>query len=69
MCTFASFSMQGFLGSRVIAWPWRLLLFACAVTTVSPRFDITLTATLLGAVVLSLVYLRGRPAQVDVSAG
>jgi hypothetical protein len=68
MCTFASFAMQGYLGARVIAWPLRVLLFICGVTTVSPRFDITLAATLLGALTLGFVYLRGRPAQVDVPA-
>jgi TRAP-type uncharacterized transport system fused permease subunit len=68
MCTFASFSMQGFFARRAIHWSLRLVLFACAVTTVSPRFDITLAATLLGAAVLGLVQLRGRPAKVDVSA-
>ena len=68
MCTFASFAMQGFLGLRSIAWPLRLLLFGCAVATVSPRFDVTLAATLLGRAILGFVYLRGRPAQVDVSA-
>jgi TRAP-type uncharacterized transport system fused permease subunit len=69
MCTFASFAMQGFLGLRSIAWPLRVLLFACAVATISPRFDITLAATVLGIATLGFVYLRGRPAQVDVSAG
>jgi TRAP transporter 4TM/12TM fusion protein len=68
MVTFASFAMQGFIGRRLIAWPLRFLLFACAVTTVSPRFDVTLAATLVGAVVLALAQLRGRPVQVDVSA-
>jgi hypothetical protein len=68
MVTFASFAMQGFIGRRLIAWPLRLVLFACAVTTVSPRFDVTLAATLVGAVVLALAQLRGRPVQVDVSA-
>jgi TRAP transporter 4TM/12TM fusion protein len=68
MCTFASFAMQGTLGLRPIAWPLRLLLFACAVATVSPRFDITLAATLVGASALVFVQLRGRPAKVDVSA-
>ncbi|TMH30900.1 MAG: TRAP transporter large permease subunit, partial [Betaproteobacteria bacterium] len=29
MVTFASFAMQGYLGLRRIAWPLRLLLFAC----------------------------------------
>jgi TRAP-type uncharacterized transport system fused permease subunit len=68
MCTFSSFALQGYLGLRGIAWPLRFLLFGCAVATVSPRLDITLAATLLGALTLGFVYLRGRPAQVDVSA-
>jgi TRAP-type uncharacterized transport system fused permease subunit len=68
MVTFASFAFQGYLGVRSIAWPLRLLLFCCAVATVSPRFDITLAATLIGASALVLVQLRGRPAKVDVSA-
>ena len=68
MCTFASFALQGYLGLRVIAWPLRVLLFVCAIATVSPRFDITTTATVVGALILGFVYLRGRPAQVDVAA-
>jgi hypothetical protein len=68
MVTFASLAMQGFMGARRIAWPLRFVLFACAVTTVSPRFDVTLAATIAGAIVLALVQLRGRPVQVDVSA-
>ncbi|HEV3009193.1 MAG TPA: TRAP transporter fused permease subunit [Burkholderiales bacterium] len=68
MCTFASFAFQGFLGLRAIPWALRVLLFACAVATVSPRFDVTLAATLIGASALALVQLRGRPAKVDVSA-
>jgi TRAP transporter 4TM/12TM fusion protein len=68
MCTFASFAMQGYLGTRRIAWALRVPLFACGVATVSPRFDITLAATLLGAGILVLVHLRGRPAKVDVPA-
>jgi TRAP transporter 4TM/12TM fusion protein len=68
MVTFASFAMQGHLGLRTVAWPLRLLLFACGVATVSPRFDITLAATVLGALTLAFVYLRGSPAKVDVAA-
>jgi TRAP-type uncharacterized transport system fused permease subunit len=68
MCTFASFAFQGFMGLRAIPWALRLLLFACGVATVSPRFDITLAATVVGASVLAFVQLRGRPAKVDVSA-
>ncbi|HYR37152.1 MAG TPA: TRAP transporter fused permease subunit, partial [Burkholderiales bacterium] len=69
MVTFASFAMQGYLGLRGIAWPLRLVLFACAVATVFPRFDVTLAATLVGAAALVFVQLRGRPAKVDVTAG
>jgi TRAP-type uncharacterized transport system fused permease subunit len=68
MVTFASFAMQGYLGTRSIAWPLRVILFACGVATVSPRFDVTTAATVLGALVLLFVHLRGRPAKVDVSA-
>ncbi len=68
MVTFASFALQGFIGTRLIAWPLRLVLFVCAVATVSPRFDVTIAATIAGALVLALVQLRGRPVQVDVSA-
>jgi len=68
MCTFASFALQGYLGTRRVAWPLRLVLFACGVATVSPRFDVTLAATLLGASILGFVHLRGRPAKVDVPA-
>jgi TRAP transporter 4TM/12TM fusion protein len=68
MVTFASFAMQGTLGLRPIPWPLRVVLFACAVATVSPRFDVTLGAVVLGALALAFVQLRGRPAKVDVSA-
>ena len=68
MVTFASFAMQGYLGLRRIAWPLRLLLLGCAVATVSPRFDVTLVASMIGAAVLAFVQLRGRPLQVDVPA-
>jgi TRAP-type uncharacterized transport system fused permease subunit len=68
MVTFASFAMQGYLGTRPIAWPLRLALFACGVATVSPRFDITTAAVVLGAAILAFIYLRGGPAKVDVSA-
>jgi TRAP transporter 4TM/12TM fusion protein len=68
MVTFASFAMQGCFGTRSIAWPLRVLLFACGVATVSPRFDVTSVATVLGALALLFVHLRGSPAKVDVSA-
>ena len=68
MVTFASFAMQGYIGTRSIAWPLRFALFACAAATVSPRFDITSAATLAGALILGFAYLRGRPTKVDVPA-
>jgi TRAP transporter 4TM/12TM fusion protein len=68
MVTFASLALQGYMGLRPIAWPLRWLLFACAVGTVSPRFDFTLGVVLLGAAILAFAYLRGRPAKIDVSA-
>jgi TRAP transporter 4TM/12TM fusion protein len=68
MVTFASFALQGTLGLRPIAWPLRWVLFVCAVGTVSPRFDFTLAVVVLGAAILGFVYLRGRPAKIDVSA-
>ena len=69
MVTFASFAMQGYIATRTIAWPLRVALFACGVATVSPRFDITTAATVAGTLILGFAYLRGRPAQVNVSAG
>jgi TRAP transporter 4TM/12TM fusion protein len=68
MVTFASFAMQGHLGLRAIPWPLRLVLIACAVATVSPRFDVTFAVTLLGASVLAFVRVRGHPEKVDASA-
>ena len=69
MVTFASFSLQGTLGLRPIPRPLRWVLFACAVGTVSPRFDFTLGVVVLGAAALAFVQLRRSPAKVDVSAG
>ena len=40
MCTFASYAMQGFLGTRRIAWPLRAVLMACGVATVSLEFGV-----------------------------
>jgi hypothetical protein len=68
MVTFASLAMQGFLGLRTIPWPLRLVLIACAVATVSPRFEVTLAATVLGAATLAFVRLRRAPAKIDASA-
>jgi hypothetical protein len=68
MVTFASLALQGYVGTRSLSWPLRPLLVACAVAVVSPRLEVTLGATLLGAVTLAFGYLRGRPAKVDVAA-
>jgi TRAP-type uncharacterized transport system fused permease subunit len=67
MVTFASLAMQGFLGRAAIPWPLRLVLFACAIATVSPRFDVTAAATAVGAALLAFLHFRRRPAKVDVS--
>ena len=68
-CTvFASFALHGLLGLRDIAWWLRLLLAGCCVATIVPRLELQAAATVLGTLILGLVYLRGRPAQVDVSA-
>jgi TRAP transporter 4TM/12TM fusion protein len=58
MVTFASFALQGYLRLRPIAWPLRFVLIGCAIATVSPRFDITLGATVLGAAILAFVRLQ-----------
>jgi TRAP transporter 4TM/12TM fusion protein len=69
-CTvFASFALHGLLGLKDIPWPLRLVLCACAIATIVPRVELQAGAALLGAVLLALVYLRGRPAKVDVAAG
>jgi TRAP-type uncharacterized transport system fused permease subunit len=68
MVSFASLGFQGYVGTRSLTWPLRALLFVCAIATVSPRADVTLGATLLGALALAFGYLRGRPAKVDVAA-
>jgi TRAP-type uncharacterized transport system fused permease subunit len=69
MVTFASLAMQGFMGLRAIFWPLRLVLFACAVATVSPRFDITIGAVAVGAAVLAFLHFRRGPAKIDIAAG
>jgi TRAP transporter 4TM/12TM fusion protein len=68
-CTvFASFALHGLLGLKDIVWPLRALLAACAAALIVPRLEVQLGATVLGTAVLGLVYLRGRPAKVDISA-
>ena len=68
-CTvFASYTLHGMLGMRDLPWPLRLLLGLCAIAVMVPRLDLQLGAALLGALALGFAYLRGRPAQVDVSA-
>jgi len=69
VCTvLASFALHGMLGLRNVGWPLRLVLAACTVATIVPRLELQLGATVLGVLILALVYLRGRPAKVDVSA-
>ena len=68
-CTvFASFALHGLLGMKDLGWPLRLVLAACTVATIVPRLELQIGATLLGALILLFVQLRGRPVKVDVSA-
>ena len=68
-CTvFASYTLHGMLGMRDMLWPQRVLLGACTLATIYPHLEVQTGATLLGGVVLGLVYLRRGPAKVDVSA-
>ena len=69
VCTvFASFALHGLLGLKDIAWWLRLVLAGCCVATIVPRLDLQIGATLLGTAILAFVYLRGRPAQIDIAA-
>ncbi len=52
MVTFASLALHGFLGSRTIAWPLRLVLAGCVVGTIVPRIEIQAGAAALGALLL-----------------
>ncbi len=61
MVTFASFALQGFLGSRPIAWPPRLALFACALAAIVPKTEFQLGAAVLGALILLGVWRLARP--------
>jgi TRAP-type uncharacterized transport system fused permease subunit len=68
-CTvFASFALHGLLGLRDIPWWMRILLAGSCLATIVPRLEVQIGATLLGMAILGFVYLRGRPAQVDVAA-
>ncbi len=68
-CTvYASFALHGMLGLKNVGAVLRLVLAAASVATIVPRLDVQLGATALGAAVLLLVHLRGRPAQVDIPA-
>jgi hypothetical protein len=55
---FASFALHGLLGLQDIAWPLRLLLAACCVTTIVPRLELQLAAALVGSAVLTVLYIR-----------
>ena len=69
LVSFASLALHGMIGRRVIAWPLRLLVAACVVAVIVPRWELQIAATLLGTLALAFVQLRGRPAKVDVPAG
>jgi TRAP-type uncharacterized transport system fused permease subunit len=68
-CTvFASYTLHGMLGLRDLPWVLRLLLGVCALAAIVPNLELQSGATALGVLVLGFVYLRSRPAKVDVSA-
>jgi len=69
LVSFASLALHGMIGRRVIAWPLRLLVAACVVAVIVPKWELQVAATLLGTLALAFVQLRGRPAKVDVPAG
>ncbi len=69
LVSFASLALHGMIGRRVIAWPLRLLVAACTVAVIVPRWELQIAATVLGTLVLAFVHLRGRPAKVDIPAG
>jgi TRAP-type uncharacterized transport system fused permease subunit len=67
MVTFASLALHGFIGSRTIGWPLRLVLAGCVVGTIVPRLEVQAGAALLGAMLLVGVW-RLSPAIRRVSA-
>ena len=61
LVTFASFALHGLLGQRAIAWPLRIVLFACAVGSIVPKLDAQVGAAALGILVLLAVWRLARP--------
>jgi len=57
---FASFAVHGFYGRRPIEWPLRLVLAACAFATIVPRIELQLPATVIGTVLLIVVWRLAR---------
>ena len=54
MVTFASFAFHGLAGRHTIAWPLRLVLFACTVGAIVPRIEYQMAATIVGALILAI---------------
>jgi TRAP-type uncharacterized transport system fused permease subunit len=61
LVTFASFALHGLLGRRTIAWPLRLVLFACAIATIVPRIELQAGALVLGVLLLVAVRRLTKP--------
>ncbi|MGH8681015.1 MAG: TRAP transporter permease, partial [Burkholderiales bacterium] len=57
---FASFAVHGHYGRRPIEWPLRLVLAACAIATIVPRSGLQVAATVVGTVLLIVVWRLAR---------
>jgi hypothetical protein len=54
--------VHGFYGRRPIEWPLRLVLAACAFATIVPKTELQLAATVVGTVLLIVVWRLARGA-------
>jgi TRAP transporter 4TM/12TM fusion protein len=65
---FASFALHGFYRHRPIEWPLRLVLCACSLATIVPRFELQLAATTIGTAILVVVWRLARSTPVAAPA-
>jgi TRAP transporter 4TM/12TM fusion protein len=66
LVTFASFALQGWLGSRRIPLVLRLVLAGCGVGTIEPHIEVQLVAVAAGALTLVGLWRLARP--IDIAA-